>query len=84
MGGGQRRGEPPALGLGLQPRGARGRRDPRQRDDGLAPRHARRRRERGRASENDAKLAQKLGQLQPSIAVFPPENMGQLAYFGPT
>ena len=29
-------------------------------------------------------LAQKWGQLQPSIAVLPPENMGQLAYFGPT
>ena len=84
MGGDQRRGKPPALRLGLQPRGTRGRRDPRQRDDGLAPWHARRRRERGRASENDAKLAQKLGQLQPSIAVIPQENMGQLAYFGPT
>jgi hypothetical protein len=35
-------------------------------------------------SEKDAKLAQKLGQLQPFIAVFPPECMGQLAYFGPT
>ena len=35
-------------------------------------------------SEKDAKLAQKLGQLQPFIAVFPPECTGQLAYFGPT
>jgi hypothetical protein len=35
-------------------------------------------------SENDAKLAQKLGQLQPFTAVFPPECMGQFAYFGPT
>ena len=32
----------------------------------------------------DAKLAQKLGQLQPYIAVFPHECMGQLAAFGPT
>ena len=30
------------------------------------------------------KLAQKLGQLLPCIAVFPQECMGQLAYFGPT
>jgi hypothetical protein len=29
-------------------------------------------------SEKDAKLAQKLGQLQPFIAVFPQEFMGQL------
>jgi hypothetical protein len=29
-------------------------------------------------------LAQKLGQLQPFIAVFPPKCMGQLVYFGPT
>jgi hypothetical protein len=36
------------------------------------------------SSEKDAKLAQKLGQLQPFIAVFPQECMGQLAYFGPT
>jgi hypothetical protein len=36
------------------------------------------------ASEKDAKLAQKLGQLQPFIAAFPPECMGQLTYFGPT
>jgi hypothetical protein len=35
-------------------------------------------------SEKDAKLAQKLGQLQPFIAVFPHECMGQLASFGPT
>ena len=32
----------------------------------------------------DAKLAQKLGQLRPFIAVFPQECMGQLASFGPT
>jgi hypothetical protein len=31
-----------------------------------------------------AKLAQKLGQLQPFVDVFPPECMDQLAYFGPT
>ena len=30
-----------------------------------------------------AKLAQKLGQLQLFIAVFPQERMGRLAYFGP-
>jgi hypothetical protein len=30
------------------------------------------------------KLAQKLGRLQPFIAVFPQECMGQLACFGPT
>jgi hypothetical protein len=35
-------------------------------------------------SEKDAKLAQKLGQLQPFIAVFPQESMGQLPSFGPT
>ena len=36
------------------------------------------------ASEKDAQLAQKLGQLQPLIAVFPQECVGQLASFGPT
>jgi hypothetical protein len=35
-------------------------------------------------SEKDAKLAQKLGQLQPFTAVFPQDCMGQLAPFGPT
>ena len=35
-------------------------------------------------SKKGAELAQKLGQLQPLIAVFPRECMGQLAYFGPT
>jgi hypothetical protein len=35
-------------------------------------------------SETDAKLAQKLGQLQPFIAVSPQECMGQLASVGPT
>jgi hypothetical protein len=39
---------------------------------------------RGRPSEKDAKLAQKLGQLQPFLAVLPQECMGQLAHFGPT
>jgi hypothetical protein len=34
--------------------------------------------------ENDAGLAQKLGQLQPFLAVFPRECVGQLASFGPT
>jgi hypothetical protein len=37
-----------------------------------------------RLSEKDTKLAQKLGQLQPFIAVFPQKCMGQLASFGPT
>jgi hypothetical protein len=36
------------------------------------------------SSEKDAKLAQKLGQLQPFVAVFPQGCMGQLASFGPT
>ena len=35
-------------------------------------------------SEKDAKLAQKLGQLQLFVAVFPQECMGQIASFGPT
>ena len=35
-------------------------------------------------SEKDAVSAQKLGQRQPLVAVFPRECMGQLAYFGPT
>jgi hypothetical protein len=35
-------------------------------------------------SEKDARLAQKLGQLQPFIAVSPQECMGQLASSGPT
>ena len=35
-------------------------------------------------SEKDTKLAQKLGQLQPFIAVFLLECMRQLASFGPT
>jgi ABC-type multidrug transport system fused ATPase/permease subunit len=34
-------------------------------------------------SEKDAKLAQKLDQLQPFVAVFPQEYMGQLASSGP-
>ena len=32
-------------------------------------------------SKNDTKLAQKLGELRPFIAVFPQECMGQLASF---
>jgi hypothetical protein len=32
----------------------------------------------------DAQLAQKSGQLQPFLAVFPRDCMGQLASFGPT
>ena len=32
----------------------------------------------------EAVSAQKLGQLQPFIAGFPQEHMGQLASFGPT
>ena len=44
-----------------------------------------RRRQRGPwGSGKDAKLAQKLGQLQPFTAVFPQECMGQPASFGPT
>jgi hypothetical protein len=43
--------------------------------------------ERGRSlarpSERDAKLAQKLGQLQPFIVLFQQECMGQLASFRP-
>ena len=35
-------------------------------------------------SKKDAKLAQKLSQLQPFIAVFPQERKGQLASFRPT
>ena len=35
-------------------------------------------------SEKGAKSAQKLGQLQPFLAVFPQECTGQLAPFGPT
>ena len=35
-------------------------------------------------SEKDAKSAQKLGQLQPFIDVFPQKCVGQLASFGPT
>jgi hypothetical protein len=34
--------------------------------------------------ETDAKSVQKSGQLQPFIAVFPQECMGQLAYLGPS
>ena len=36
------------------------------------------------AGGKDAGLAQKLGQLQPFIAVSPQESIGQLASFGPT
>ena len=36
------------------------------------------------ASEKDTVSAQKLGQLQPFVAVFSPEWMGQLASSGPT
>jgi curved DNA-binding protein CbpA len=42
------------------------------------------RRGRRAASEEDAVSAQKLGKLQPFVAVFPQEYMGQLAPFGPT
>ena len=34
--------------------------------------------------DDDGKSAQKLGHLQPSMAVFSQECMGQRAYFGPT
>jgi hypothetical protein len=36
------------------------------------------------ASEQDATLAQKLGQLQPSVAAFPQACIGQRASFWPT
>jgi hypothetical protein len=35
-------------------------------------------------SEKDAKLAPKLGQLQPFLALLLQERKGQLASFGPT
>ena len=38
----------------------------------------------GSISEKDAKLAQKLGQLRPLMAIFSQGCMGQLASFGPT
>ena len=38
----------------------------------------------GQESENDAKLAQELGQLLFFVAVFLQEYMGQLVFFGPT
>jgi hypothetical protein len=38
----------------------------------------------GTRSEKDAKLAQRLGQLQPVIAVSPQECVGQLPSFGPS
>jgi hypothetical protein len=34
--------------------------------------------------KKDAKLAQKLGQLQPFVAALAQDRMGQLASFGPT
>jgi hypothetical protein len=37
-----------------------------------------------RQGEKDAEWAQKLGQLQPFLAVLLLECMGQLAYFGPS
>jgi hypothetical protein len=36
------------------------------------------------SSEKGAELAQNLGRLQPFMAVFPLQCMGQLASFGPT
>ena len=45
---------------------------------------ARRQAQAAAKSEKDAKLAQKLGQLQPFIAVFLQECTGYLAYFGST
>jgi hypothetical protein len=38
----------------------------------------------GKVRKKDAKLAQKLGQLQPFLAVFLLECIGQPVYFGPT
>jgi hypothetical protein len=48
--------------------------------------HARARTRLGRPPkrEKDAELAQKLGPLQPTIAVLPQECTGQFAYFGST
>ena len=46
--------------------------------------HGRARTRRAPSSEKDAELAQKLGQLQPFLAVFPQEFVGQRASFGPT
>ena len=57
------------------------RRDPaslHQPDGGRRPRGG------AREREKDTKLAQMLGQLQPSIAVYPYECMGQLASCGTT
>jgi hypothetical protein len=38
----------------------------------------------GHPGEKGSKLAQKLGQLQPFLAIFPPECTGQLSSSGPT
>ena len=65
-------GAPIACRLGREPDGA----GPRARARDLE--HLR------RNSERDAKLAQKLGQFQPFLPVFPLECMGRLASFGPT
>ena len=56
----------------------------RGRDDGGTAVPAGHERLLGDQSEKDAELAQKLGQLQPFMAAFPQECMGQLASFGPT
>ena len=68
----------PGAELPRDPRAAGGVRSPDLRRRGAGDSAA------GAASENDAKLAQKLGQLQPSIAVFPQECMGQRVSFEPT
>jgi hypothetical protein len=51
-----------------------------------APSHRQKRRVEGLGGTRveDAKLAQKLGQPQPFVAVFPREHVGQLAPSGPT
>jgi hypothetical protein len=65
--------EPRGRGL----RGAHGAQEGAEPEEPDGPAH-------GDPSEEDAKLAQKLGQLQPFIAVSRQECMGQLAAFGPT
>jgi hypothetical protein len=72
--------QPPSSLLKISPRGRGGARGPAgARGRGLGGRAL----ARGAASEKDAKLAQKLGQLQPFTALFPRECMGQLASSGP-
>jgi hypothetical protein len=75
-------GEPPRLPL--PPRGAAAPGGAAHAVRGAAAKAADHGARRAPASEKDAKLAQKLGQLQPFLAALPQECMGQLASFGPT